>query len=300
MLSLSSGGARGFAHIGVIEHLLDCGYEIVGITGCSMGALVGGVYASGGLDLFKEWAISLQRSDVFKLYDLTFSVQGLIKGERVFKEIEKIVPENNIENLHVPFKAVATDIRTEELVIFESGSLYNALRASTSIPGVIKPVIIDDRELLDGGILNPLPMDLTQEWEYDLLVAVDVNAQMKEYMNPWCIKPESKDNDFMKKWDEMIGKWFNIDKKSDEVPAKKNNNQPKKLGFFDLMVKANDLMQDQVTKNMVEFYKPEVLVEIPRKSCSTFEFYKAQKLIDIGKEACQLALDNQSYHRKAV
>ena len=124
-----------------------------------MGAVVGGVHAAGGLDKFKEWAYGLDRSDLFKLYDFVFSSQGFIRGERVFNQIESLIPDRNIEELPIPFKALATDLHTQKEIVFKSGSLFKALRASSAIPAVVKPNEHEGLELLDGGILNPLPIN---------------------------------------------------------------------------------------------------------------------------------------------
>jgi len=277
-LALSSGGARGFAQIGMIEVLTEAGYNIVSISGCSMGALVGGLYAAGGLEKFKDWACGLQRSDVFKLYDITFSSQGIIKGEKVFKAIEKLIPDCKIEHLPIPFTAVATDMRNQRQIIYRSGSLYDAFRASTSIPGVIKPVIVNNVEISDGGILNPLPIDLLPKQLNSIVVAADVNAPLH--------------------YDEKLGhpkgpgpkKYWDIFANKKNQQLYKSNHEIKKLGLIDLMIKATDLMQDQITDMTIKMYQPEIIIRTPRKAGGTFEYYKAEKLIDLGRKACIEAL----------
>ena len=177
-LVLGSGGARGIAHIGVIRELADQGYQITSVAGSSMGALIGGIYASGKLDDYEKWLRTLDKLDVFNLVDFTLSSNGIIKADRVLNEIRKFIPDRNIEDLPIPFTAVATDIRNKKEVCFSSGSLYKAIRASISIPMVITPAMVDGVLMVDGGVLNPVPVNRVKRQPDDLLVAVNVNAQI--------------------------------------------------------------------------------------------------------------------------
>lgn len=290
-LVLSGGGARGYAHAGVIEALEKHGFSIKSVTGCSMGAVVGGIYAAGGLDKFKEWACSLVRSDVFKLYDFAFSSQGFIRGERVFKEIENYIPDRLIEDLDIPFKALATDLNAQKEIVFSSGSLYSALRASSTIPAVIKPTLFEGLELLDGGILNPLPIQYAARNAGDLIVAVDVNANIPYDKSKRTTSEIAEDTQFNIHIEKLAKKWFRTE-------LKRGNTSKKKLGFFDLMMKSIDMMQDRITENILQQYPPDILVQISRSTCSTFDYYKAEKLIDEGKLAVDRALekfDKQQY-----
>jgi NTE family protein len=284
-LVLSSGGARGYAHVGVIEALQQHGYTISSVTGSSMGAVVGGVFAAGGLELFKAWACKLERTDVFKLYDFVFSSQGFLRGERVFKEIRAFVAECNIEDLPIPFKAIATDLSAQKEVVFSSGSLYSALRASSAIPAVVKPAEMGDLELLDGGILSPLPINFAPKNQGEIVVAVDVNANIP-YDNTLKTQHEiAEDNKIRQQLDKLTKMWFGKDNHE-------NDASKKKLGFFDLTMKSIDMMQDRITQNIIELYPPDILVQISRSTCSTFDYYKAEKLIAEGKTALESALKN--------
>ena len=284
-LVLSSGGARGYAHVGVIEALQQHGYTINSVTGSSMGAVVGGVFAAGGLELFKAWACKLERTDVFKLYDFVFSSQGFLRGERVFKEIRAFVAECNIEDLPIPFKAIATDLTAQKEVVFSNGSLYSALRASSAIPAVVKPAEMGDLELLDGGILSPLPINFAPKNQGEIVVAVDVNANIP-YDNTLKTQHEiAEDNKIRQQLDKLTKMWFGKDNHE-------NDASKKKLGFFDLTMKSIDMMQDRITQNIIELYPPEILVQISRSTCSTFDYYKAEKLIAEGKTALESALKN--------
>ncbi len=173
-LVLASGGAKGFAHIGAIEALEECGYEITSIAGTSMGSLIGGLYAAGGLDRVKEWMFDLTNSKVFELADFTFSPHALLKGNRLMEALQERVPDCNIEDLAIPFCAVATDLKQGQEVVFRTGSLYNAIRASISIPMLFRPVELDNMLLIDGGITNGLPLDRVVRTEGDILVAVNL------------------------------------------------------------------------------------------------------------------------------
>ena len=173
-LVLASGGAKGFAHIGAIEALEESGYEITSIAGASMGALIGGIYAAGGLDKVKEWMYDLTNKEVFRLVDFTLSPHAFVKGDRLMDALKAIVPDCNIENLNIPYCAVATDLKEGRDVVLRSGSLYAAIRASISIPMLFRPVEHEDMLLIDGGITNGLPLDRVERTEGDKLVAVNL------------------------------------------------------------------------------------------------------------------------------
>ncbi len=170
-LVLGGGGARGIAHIGEAA-----GYEIASVAGTSMGALVGGMYAAGHLEEFREWLCSMDRYKVLSMVDLAFSSEGLVKGNRVMKALKELVPEVRIEHLPLPFAAVAADLLTGREVVFDHGGLYDAIRSSISIPSVFQPVRLNGMVLVDGGTVNPLPVNRVVREPGDLLVAVDVSA----------------------------------------------------------------------------------------------------------------------------
>ena len=286
-LVLSSGGARGYAHVGVIKGLISRGYKITSIVGCSMGSVVGGMFAAGRLKEFEEWACSLDRTDVFRLYDFNFSTQGLMRGERVFKQLEQIIPDRNIEDLDIPFKAIATDMKLQKEVVFDSGSLYQAMRASSTIPAMLRPIEIGDMELLDGGILNPLPISFVTKMKKQKIIAVDVNAPIP-YEAP--VKTEVQiveESKFNLHFDKLKSLWF---KKNDSNPPE---NSRKKPGMFDLITKSIDMMQDRITENILEQHPPKLLVRVSRYSFSTFDYYKAKDLIEEGEKSLEIALSKK-------
>ena len=172
---LSGGGPRGFAYIGAIEELLRRGYVISSVTGTSAGALVGGIYATGSLEAFKEWITGLTPAQVMTLMDPALSRTALVKGERLMREIRKRVPEVNIEDLPIPFTAIATDLYTGEEILFREGPLFDAVRASISIPSMFVPVRMGTRMLIDGGICNTFPLNRAIRTEGDILVGFNVN-----------------------------------------------------------------------------------------------------------------------------
>ena len=177
-LVLGSGGARGLAHIGAIEALEERGYTITSIAGCSMGSIIAGMYAAGQLKEAKEWFLSVDKQLILRMMDINLlSGNSLVKGQRIIEELQKVVPDRPMEKLNIPCTIVASDIMNTEEVIFRSGSLFEAVRASISIPLFFEPVKQGKRLLIDGGILNPLPLHVVQRTEGDILVAVDISGK---------------------------------------------------------------------------------------------------------------------------
>ncbi|UVJ42443.1 patatin-like phospholipase family protein [Pseudomonas sp. LS1212] len=199
-LVLGSGGARGYAHIGVIEEIERRGYDIACIAGCSMGAVVGGIYAAGKLDEYRNWIESLDYLDVLRLVDVSFRL-GAIRGEKIFGQIRKIVGEINIEDLPIPYTAVCTDLTNQQEIWFQEGCLHQAMRASAAIPSLFTPVVQGNRMLVDGGILNPLPIVPVVSSHCDLIIAVNLNStNQKHYQLPVIERPAA----FKLRFDSLI------------------------------------------------------------------------------------------------
>lgn len=280
-LVLGSGGARGIAHIAVIEELEKAGYEIIEVIGCSMGAVVGGIYAAGHLPEYKKWIVGLNRKGVFDLLDFTFAKQGFVKGEKLFAKHVEVTGTENIEDFPIPFTAVATDMRHHKEVHFKKGDLYKALRASVSIPGFFVPVVEDGNVLVDGGVLNPLPINLVEKDKDAEIVAVNLNGRP----NPKYDKPQGPD-----KFEEMQ-KWF--DKlMPDSIKSKRRNKEKVELpaeeetfSLIELMDSSFSFTQDRLTELTIEMYKPDHLIEIPRNACGVFDFDQGERVCEIGKEA---------------
>ena len=276
-LVLGSGGARGMAHIGVIENLLQDGYEIVEVIGCSMGAVVGAMYCAGYLNEYKNWLLGLTKTSVFSLFDLTFTMQGFVKGERIFNKLQELTGDRNIEDLLMPFTAVATDMVHKQEKYFTTGNLYKALRASIAIPGVFTPVVHESSVLVDGGVLNPLPVNLVHKIDNAILVAVNLNGPAMVEVD----KQDLKETDSNNYWD-WLSK-FSINSRKDMAEDQKINIP--RLSLFDLINTSFDFTQDRLTELMIHYHQPDLIIEIPRNSCSTFEFYRAKELIETGKNA---------------
>jgi len=199
-LVLGSGGARGYAHIGVIEELERRGYNIACIAGCSMGAVVGGIYAAGKLPQYRAWIESLDYLDVLRLVDVSFRL-GAIRGEKVFGQIREIVGDINIEDLRIPYTAVATDLTNQQEIWFQEGNLHSAMRASAAIPSLFTPVIQGNRMLVDGGLLNPLPIVPVVSAHCDLIIAVNLNStNQSNYQLPVIERPPA----VKKRFDSLI------------------------------------------------------------------------------------------------
>lgn len=282
-LVLGSGGARGMAHLGVIEELEKNGFQIKEVVGCSMGAVVGGIYCAGYLSDYKHWLIKLTKLDIFRLLDFTLSSQGFVKGERVFKAIEEFIGDHQIENFKIPFTAVASDITNKKEVHYKSGSLFRALRSSIAIPTVFTPIREGNAQLVDGGVLNPLPMNLVKREPEDWIVAVNLNADIP-YKSESSTPDENKDRAaYLKMFDSMLS----------VLPKFENNkeNTVASLGLFDLLNKSYELTQDRLTDLMIDVHKPDLVVNISRDACSVFEFYRANEIIEAGRKAFRLAYE---------
>jgi len=240
-LVLGSGGARGFAHIGVIRELLKRGYKVKAISGSSMGAAVGGIFASGKLKDFEEWSRKLNKRDAFRLMDFTISSQGIIKGDRILSMLKEMIGEQNIEDLDIPFTAVATDIHKHEEVWLEKGDLFDVIRASSAIPTLITPSKIGDRILVNGGVLNPLPIEPVLRHKKNIIVAVNINAKVSEVKSSINgFHGEEKEDhrggeDYRQKIIANVRSWLNMKSK----PTKKSDET---LGYLGLLNASYDLM----------------------------------------------------------
>lgn len=287
-LVLGSGGTRGVAHIGVIERLEENGYEIVEVIGCSMGAVIGGMYAAGKMEDYKKWMISLTKKKVFDLLDFTLTSQGFVKGEKLFAQHLEVAGKIDIESLRIPFTDVATDMIHSKEVHFTSGDLYKALRASVSIPSVFVPVVYEDKVLVDGGVLNPLPINLAKKKRDEIIVAVDLNARKNDKLQTYIkskVKEEKQNSDFKNWVDSILPKSFKDVGKIKEA----QEIEIQSFSLLEMMNNTFSLTQDRLTDLMLELHKPDLLIEIPRDVCETFEFYRSKEIIEIGRKAFDLA-----------
>ncbi len=271
-LVLGSGGARGYAHIGVIEALEAHGYEIVSISGSSMGALVGGLYASGKLTLFKEWILSLDVYELIKLIDFSFAKNGMIKGDKVFDNIEKMVGKVNIQDLPIAFTAVATNLHTQKPVWFQKGDLLEAIRASVSIPTILTPKKIGTQYLVDGGILTPLPTQPLLANHSDYTIAVNIHADEK----PSIMITSKKDEDLSIQ--DKIASYLK------ETFFESNEHE---FSSFKIISKSIETMQNLLIRYELAAHEPDLIIEIPKNICDFYDFHKAKELIAYGKKEAE-------------
>lgn len=281
-LVLSGGGARGLAHIGAIEELEKHEYEISSIAGTSMGALVGGVYAQGKLSEFKDWISSLDHFEIFKLVDFTLGAGGLVKGDKVLNAMKKFIPDVNIEELPFPYSATAVDIIKHREVVFTSGSLYDAIRASIAIPTVFTPIKKDGAVLVDGGVMNNVPISHVERTKGDKLVVVHVNANIP-VLKPDMNKEEEEEKESRyKKWLNTFADFLNGSKDKEH-----------KLGFLSLIDNTLTTGMLRLAQLTIENGNPDILIETSRDICGTYDFYKAEEVIETGRLAARKVLYDQ-------
>ena len=279
-LVLSGGAARGLAHIGVIEELESRGYEISSVAGTSMGALIGGVYATGKLPELTSYVYTLDKASLFRMIDFTLSKQGLIKGDRVLNKMREFVPDMLIEDLRLPYAAVAVDLINREEVVFKTGSLYHAIRASISIPTIFTPVKDGNSLLVDGGLLNNLPMSHVDRTPGDLMAAVHVNADIPG-PNKVTGKDEEKNQAHHQNRIRELFKHMYPSSSKDEV----------KLGYFSLITRSIELMTMRMAEEKIRQYSPDLLINVPFDSCNLYDFYRAEEQVEAGRRAAKDALD---------
>ncbi len=279
-LVLSGGGARGIAHIGVIEELESQGFVITSLAGTSMGALVGGMYALGKLEEFKSMLLSYDIHKFLHLVDFTLSREGLMKGDKIMNAMKKEIQDAQIENLRIPFVANATDIVNKQEIVFDKGSFYEAIRASIAIPTIFTPVKTETALLVDGGVMNNLPLQYVKRKANDFLIAVDVNA----------IEPQDK----------VLGMNVKAKTEKDKNRLEYIKRQFKNTGlsyeddginFHNLIDQTISTMMHQITLLTLHKYKPDMLINISRDICGTFEFCKGEDLIEIGRESARNAIE---------
>lgn len=278
-LVLSSGGCRGLAHIGVIEELLKDGYEISSIAGSSIGSLIGGVYASGNLEKFKEWICNLDEIDVFDLMDFTIAGQGFIKAERFFRSLEEFIACKTFEELKIPLAVVATDIVQRKEVVFDKGNLLLSIRASVALPSIVTPVTYKEMILVDGGVINPIPVDCIVRTEGDILVVVDVNANIPYEKPLFTEMPRLKKSFSFKRTA------FGYLRRNMSFLSGERTHSNIRINYLSVLDKTFDVMQDKICKLTISQGKPEWDIDISRDAASTFEFYRAQELIEAGRRA---------------
>jgi NTE family protein len=327
-LALGSGGARGYAHIGVIEVLLERGYEIVGIAGSSMGAVVGGVQAAGRLDELADWAKSLTQRTILRLLDPSITAAGVLRAEKILDAVRDILGPINIEQLDIPYTAVATDLLAGKPVWFQRGPLDEAIRASIAMPGVIAPHVVDGRLLADGGILDPLPMAPIAAVNADLTIAVSLSGHevgdthdaepgvTAEWLNRMMrttsalfdastarsLLDRPSARAVLNRLSAVVPDaefWLDAPAPPDppgpdERAAGDFDDVPEipKLGSFEVMNRTIDIAQSALARHTLAAYPPDLLIEVPRSTCRSLEFHRAVEVIAVGRALATSALDD--------
>lgn len=328
-LALSSGGPRGFAYIGALEVLQERGYEVAAIAGTSIGALVGGVYAAGHLAEFKEWLLSLNTRKVFSLVDWSLSMSHLVKGEKIIEAIKEVVPDVKIEEMPLPFSAIATDLYTGEEVVFDKGNLFSAIRASMSIPSLFKPVQYGNTVLIDGHSSNCLPLNRVKHEKGDILIGFDVNyfdvdsirktvAEARKVTADYQELQEAKDAEIKAlsttiKGDENTSFWRKLValgavryEAMREVRAFREANVDTlpeldwESNFYGIIDRTFSVMNQHNSRLMTELCKPDILVRMPFDSYGEMSDYAlAKEIIEKGRELMSAALDDyEAKHHK--
>ena len=317
-LVLSSGGPRGFAYIGAIEELESRGYHITSIAGASMGSLIGGIYAAGKLHEVKDWLFDLDAWKVFSLMDLSFSKSYVMKGDKVIDAIKEIVPEIDIRDLRIPYCAIATDLYTGDEVIFDQGPLFNAIRASISIPSLFRPVEYGRTFLVDGGLVNTIPLNRVHRNGHDIVVAFNVNDIDRDSIVEAMNEEERKELQLVEKQEALDAetrKVFDAVKNStnltfgekiklaaqqshkvlmnnfskDKEPA---NTIEFETSYYSILDRSFDIMNHINARNSIAMYKPDVLASMPFDAFGSIKDYaKAPEISELGRELMKEALD---------
>ena len=316
-LALSSGGPRGWAYIGAIEELERRGYKITSVAGTSIGSLIGGIYAAGKLNDVKEWLFSLDAWKVFGLMDISLSKNHLVKGDKVISALKEIVPEVDINELDIPYRAVAADLYTGEEVVFDRGPLFEAIRASISIPSLFRPVKYGFRTLVDGGIVNTMPINRVPRNGNDILIAFDVNdididavrqaviddARHEELRleEEKALNAETRSVMNAVRHDEnltLIEKVKLASTHGQKILAYKlheDQHEPELFyeeNYYSILSRTFSIMNHVIAKTTAEIYKPEILVKMPFDSYGEISDYaKAREISESGRTLMAAALD---------
>ena len=313
-LALGSGGARGYAHIGVINELRSRGYEVVGITGSSMGALVGGVYAADSLDEFTEWAQTLTQRAMLRLLDPSISAAGVLRAGKILDAVRDMLGDATIENLPIPFTAVATDLIAGKSVWLQRGPVDSAIRASIAIPGIVAPHVLDGRLLADGGILDPLPMAPIASVNADITIAVslsgtDTDLRAEDASGLETTATRERLNRLLRSTSALLetptarSVLSRFGTSTENASATEDYDADiyevgdapmPKLGSFAVMNRTIEIAQAALARHQLAAYPPDLLIEIPRSTCRSLDFHRADEVIGVGRELTARALDSLS------
>jgi NTE family protein len=282
-LALGSGGARGLSQIGVIHWLEENDYDIRSISGCSMGALIGGIYAAGKLDVYTEWVRAITTRDMLKLLDISFGTSGMVKGEKIISTLRQLVGDCKIEDLPITYTAVASDIVNEKEIWLNKGLLFDAIRASISLPFFFTPFSINGVELLDGGILNPVPIAPTFSDNTRLKIAVNLGGPVDTKIETSGLRKRGEEAE-----PDLIDKIGNF---IDSVLMEDDEPKVGTLGMLEIADQSFDAMQGAIARQKLAAYPPDVIIELPRNICGMLEFDRADEMIELGYKAAAERLE---------
>jgi NTE family protein len=279
-LVLGSGGARGLAHIGVIHWLEENNFKIKSIVGCSIGAVIGGIYAAGKLDVYEQWVRCLTKVDIVTLLDLSWDKSGLVRGEKLVNTLIGLVGEKLIEDLPISYTAVATDLRGQKEVWIRSGSLFDAMRASFAIPLFFTPFKLKGIDLVDGGVLNPVPIAPVFGDETDMTIAVDLNGPADTQIEPVEVSapPQSPSSPFREKLNRFISR----------LQPSAPSGGSRDWGPYEIAAQGFEAMQSTISRLKLAAYPPDTVIEIPRNACKTLEFDRAAEMIALGYKKAKM------------
>jgi NTE family protein len=270
-LALGSGGARGYAHIGVIKEIQAQGHEIVAIAGTSSGAMVGGLYAAGALDEFTDWVTAFSQKDVLLLLDPALKGPGAIRAEKVMSRVRAMLNGIQIEELPIDFTAVATDLNSMREIWFQEGPLHLAIRASIAIPSLITPVSLNGKILVDGGLLNPIPVAPLSAAGADLIIAVDLAGKDREALSSTSVQVDTRALSEA----QLVAKVLSV---------------PSDIRTIDILMKSLEAVQNTLARHQFSTHPADLVIEIPLNSCGTLEFYKAKEMIEMGRSTARKSI----------
>ena len=308
-LVLGSGGARGYAHIGVIQALEEMGARVVAVAGSSMGALVGGMHAAGKLPEFTDWAVGLGQFEVLRLMDLSLTARGAIRGEKAFKVVAELIGDVAIEDLPVDYTAVAVDLLAHREVWFQRGPLETAIRASTAIPSFVEPVTLDGRVLVDGGLLDPVPVAPVLAANADMVVAVSLDGRGPVPERPESVGAgEGGGEELSKRLRGSAAKWFDSDllaavrrripdDMEDSVRARLESESAQRhdrLSTVEVMQMSLEAMQASLARHRLASYPPDVMISVPKNAARTLDMHKAAEMIELGRNLATEALRGET------
>jgi NTE family protein len=288
-LVLGSGGARGLAHIGVIHWLEENDYKIRSIAGCSIGAVIGGIYAAGKLDEYEQWVRSITKFDIVTLLDLSWEKSGLLRGDKLINTLINLVGEQLIEELSISYTAVATDIKGQKEIWIKSGSLFDAMRASFAIPLLFTPFKYKGVDLVDGGVLNPVPIAPTFGDETDMTIAVNLGGPAQNSEKPITLSaaPAFPSSPLREKINRFINR----------LQQSVTSSSGRDWGAYDIAIQAFEAMQSTIARQKLAVYPPDIVIEIARNACQTLEFDRASEMIELGHRKAKECLTQAAWQK---